>query len=109
MNILLLPPIAFGLILVSLLIFFALSGRLAAKPSTQAAGKTKSYACGEEVTSHRAQPEYTQFFPFAFFFTIMHVVALIVATAPIGSLRISAVAALYLLASAIGLFILYRS
>ena len=72
-------------------------------------GKFKAYACGEDVKDHRATPEYAQFFPFAFFFTIMHVIALIVATAPSGSVRISALAVLYLLAAVMGLFILFRS
>ena len=36
------------------------------------------------------QPDYGQFFPFAFFFTILHVVALMVATVPAGTCGIAA-------------------
>ncbi len=38
------------------------------------------------VKVNRIPPEYRQFFPFAFFFTIMHVVALVVTTVPAGHL-----------------------
>ena len=41
-----------------------------------------AYACGERNVRHYINPDYSQFFPFAFFFTIMHVLALVVATAP---------------------------
>ena len=71
-------------------------------------GRIKSYACGEDVSDSRVQPDYTQFFPFAFFFTIMHVFALIVATVPSGAPSAVAVAFAYMLASVVGLFILFR-
>lgn len=71
-------------------------------------GRFKSYACGEDVKNPRVQPDYSQFFPFAFFFTIMHVVALIVATIPVGSLSAAIIGCVYLIAAAIGLFILFR-
>ena len=82
------PPVAFalmlGLVWLHSLGFGALARRLnPAKP--QSAARLSAYACGEPVTDHKSQPDYSQFFPFAWFFTIMHVVALIVATMPRGS------------------------
>jgi len=74
----------------------------------QPEGKTKAYACGEDVADHRAQPDYSQFFHFAFFFTIMHVVALVVTTLPTGVPSAAAFAAAFLVSAAVGLFILFR-
>ena len=72
-------------------------------------GKNKAYACGEDVADHRAQPDYRQFFPFAFFFTIMHVVVLVVATAPTPmDMKLVIVPVLYVITAIIGLLILFR-
>jgi NADH:ubiquinone oxidoreductase subunit 3 (subunit A) len=107
-NWLLLPPIAFLVLLAFGIIVSFFTSRLAYKAKTHPKGKFKAYACGEDVPCHRLQPNYSQFFPFAFFFTIMHVLALIVATAPASAVRTSGVDVLYLLAAVVGLFILYR-
>jgi NADH-quinone oxidoreductase subunit A len=107
-NWLLLPPIAFIVLLAAGILLSLLSSRLAFRGGKPGAGQAKAYACGEDVECHRAQPDYSQFFPFAFFFTIMHVVALIVATVPSGTLKITGIAVLYLLAALSGLFILFR-
>ena len=108
-TLLLLPPILFVVVLACAMLFSGLVRPLAAKPTRPAGGKNAAYACGEDVQNHHTQPEYAQFFPFAFFFTIMHVIALIVATAPSGNVQIAALAVLYLLAAVMGLFILFRS
>ena len=108
MNMLLLPPIAFALVIGVTATLMLVLSRLSAGPSVHSSGKTKAYACGEDVKEHRGQPDYSQFFPFAIFFTIMHVVALIVATVPVGNLGVSCLAVLYLLASGVGLLILYK-
>ena len=52
--------------------------------------------------------DYGQFFPFAFFFTILHVVTLIVATSPGRSLQELAIAGVYVLGALLGLSILFR-
>jgi len=44
--------------------------------------ETDSYACGQKNIRHYVNPDFSQFFPYAFFFTIMHVLVLVVATAP---------------------------
>jgi NADH-quinone oxidoreductase subunit A len=101
---LLAPPIAFMILLgVSTGISF-LSRRLAAR-GLESDSKTKSYACGEDMPENQGQPEYSQFFKFAFFFTIMHVVVLAVATDPAG---ISIMSALYLGVTVLSLFMLFR-
>lgn len=109
MNLLLLPPILFVVVLGFVMLFVGVVRPLAVKNTKPGAGRDKAYACGEDVKIHMGQPEYKQFFPFAYFFTIMHVIALIVATAPSGNVQIAALAVLYLLAAVMGLFILFRS
>ena len=106
---LLVPPIAFLILLLAVWIEYRGLALLALGEKWESApGKTKSYACGEDMPTNRVQPDYSQFFSFAFFFTIMHVVALVAATVPGGATSASLLAAVYLVASAIGLFILYR-
>jgi NADH-quinone oxidoreductase subunit A len=103
-NILLSPPIAFFILLgVSLLLAFV--SKLIAAKGIVSTGKEESYACGEDVQLHKVQPDYSQFFSFAFFFTIMHVVALIVATM---SKDISIMAYIYIFTAILALFILFR-
>jgi NADH:ubiquinone oxidoreductase subunit 3 (subunit A) len=106
---LLCPPAAFLVILAASGLMSVVFSGLALRSKNKAPGKTKAYACGEDVANHHAQPEYSQFFPFAFFFTIMHVVALIVATVPVANGSVVLLAGLYLLAAVTGLFILYRN
>jgi NADH-quinone oxidoreductase subunit A len=77
------------------------------KDARPAKGKGQPYACGHDM-NHRVRPDYSQFFHFAFFFTIMHVVVLMVATVPGGSTKAAVMAAFFLVASAIGLFISFR-
>ncbi|MFH1223891.1 MAG: hypothetical protein V1647_06085 [Pseudomonadota bacterium] len=108
MNYLLLPPIVFFIILVVVSIQAYFMKKLAFQGKDEP-GKNKAYACGEDVSDHRVQPDYRQFFPFAFFFTIMHVVALVIATAPNpSSMSDVFVPALYVVCAIIGLLILFR-
>jgi NADH-quinone oxidoreductase subunit A len=107
-NWLFLPPIAFGVCLLAVALLEVASRSLAPR-GADSPGKTKAYACGEDPITNRVQPAYGEYFPFAFFFTIMHVAALLVATIPQGGLKkFIGVAALYLLAALSGLFILFR-
>lgn len=106
---LLVSPVLFLVLLVAAALLYRLLGVLSLPATAQpGGGRGKAYACGEDVKDHHAQPEYSQFFPFAFFFTIMHVFALVVATVPAGNLAAMAMAACYAIGSAIGLFILFR-
>ncbi|MDR3552341.1 MAG: hypothetical protein P4L75_04375 [Clostridia bacterium] len=103
-NIWLAPPIVFIVFLIILLGVSLLAGKMAAK-GADSASKTKSYACGESDYASMGQLEYSQFFKVAFFFTIMHVIVLILATVPAG---MSVMAALYFIIAIVALIILFR-
>jgi len=106
-NLLLLPPFVFIIILI---VSFAVSlgfSKLAFKGHAST-GKMKQYACGEDIPVQQLRPDYSQFFPFAIFFTIMHVVALISTTIPIEFSSGYVIAAVYILCALVGLLILFR-
>ena len=102
--VLLAPPVTFGIYLLLSFALNAFSRRLAAR-GTDSDGKEKPYACGEDMPENQGQPDYSEFFKFAFFFTIVHVVALVVATDPNGLTITSAV---YLGVTVLALFMLLR-
>jgi NADH-quinone oxidoreductase subunit A len=58
---------------------------------TDTGGKLTSYACGEDMPGTKIQFGYRLFFFVALFFTIMHVAALVIATAPAGKIALFAV------------------
>ncbi len=102
-------PIVFVVVLVLMLVFLRLLKVMAPSVITaKGSGKGKAYACGEDVKENKAQPDYRQFVPFAFFFTIMHVLALVVATVPEKSVPATAIAVGYGVSLVIGLFVLFR-
>jgi len=81
---LLIPPIAFSLIMLAVLILSGLMKKVSFR-GPLGPGAKKPYSCGEDMEENAYRPEYGQFFSFAFFFTIMHVAALVVATIPSGA------------------------
>lgn len=103
-------PITFVVVMIIMMIILRILGTVAPSVKTpKNSGKLKAYACGEDVKNHRIAPDYSEFFPFAFFFTIMHVLALVVATVPAdGGKAVAVIAIGYASALAIGLFILFR-
>jgi NADH:ubiquinone oxidoreductase subunit 3 (subunit A) len=108
-KVLLVPAIAFLVVLAVFLVQLYLMSRVAWRGKSDGAGKTKAYACGEDVPDHKINPDYSQFFPFAFFFTIMHVVALILATVPAVAGRASyGLAAIFIVIALTSLFVLFR-
>jgi NADH:ubiquinone oxidoreductase subunit 3 (subunit A) len=102
------PPLAFLIVLAAVMALFLLSNRCASPKRKDAGASQKAYACGEDFKGHMIQPDYSQFFPFAFFFTILHVVALVIATVPAEDLGTFAVAAVYVVGAVMGLVILLR-
>jgi NADH-quinone oxidoreductase subunit A len=110
-NWLLSPPIALPVLLLAVGAFSLLMRGLRVK-GPGAAGMTKPYACGEEQ-SDAVWTDYGAFFPFAFFFTILHVSALTITSVPMAAigayLGTYLLAGLYLLAAVTALSILYRS
>jgi len=110
-TLLLVPPVLFGVMRVIVLLEYVGFGGFRLKQPAgkqMPPGKTKAYACGEDVADHRAQPGYSQFFHFAFFFTIMHVVALVMTTVPAGVPVAAALAVAFIASAIVGLFILFR-
>ena len=106
-ELLLMPPIAFVVVLAGVLGLSFLLSRFSAKSSGIAKG-LQPYACGEDVPDHLIQPDYSQFFPFAFFFTILHVVSMTVTTASVEMVSSFVTVVLYLLGAIVGLIVLYR-
>ncbi len=108
-DLLVIPPITFAVVLALVWlqsVGFRVLGLRKKEPPPR--GQLEPYACGEDVPDHRAQPDYSQFFPFAFFFTIMHVVALVVATVPRGSPVVSGLAIAFLAAASVAVYVLFR-
>jgi hypothetical protein len=102
------PPAAFAILFAAILVLYLLTKRLAIRPAKDVPGKRKLYACGEDLPIRRVQPDYRQFFPFAFFFTMMHVVALILATIPAGDLSSHGLGLVYVGGAMVGLIVLFR-
>ena len=106
---LLLPPIAFVIVFIFAWVqYLSLKVLSAGEVWPQEKGTTESYACGHHVSDSRRNPNYSQFFPFAFFFTIMHVVALVVATYPRGEIAAVWLGVGYLTTASVSLFILFK-
>ncbi len=103
-HILLAPPVVFIIYLALSFGLSALSKKLAAR-GENVGSKENAYACGEDMEQNQAQPDYSEFFKFAFFFTIMHVIALVVATDPGG---LSITSGVYLGVTVLSLFMLLR-
>ncbi|HTY45061.1 MAG TPA: hypothetical protein VMD52_03605 [Patescibacteria group bacterium] len=108
-NWLLSPPVAFIIILLASFLFSRLCAKLSFRPGKHTEGEGKSYACGEDNYDHMAQPDYSTFFPFAFFFTIAHVATLIMNTVPVQTSQTFILAILYIIGAVIGLHVLLRS
>jgi NADH-quinone oxidoreductase subunit A len=106
-NPLLIPPIAFSIVMLVVMAQSFLMKKTSFRGKL-GVGATKAYSCGEDMEVNAFRPEYGQFFSFAFFFSIMHVVALVVATMPSGLPGSYFIAALYVVGALIGLMALLR-
>ena len=103
-NVLLSPPVAFGVfLLVAYLVY--LFGKLIGAPVVAQGGKLEPYACGEDFVADKFSFGYRRFFIAAIFFTMMHVAVLSIATAPGGLLAYRALT--YLVTIAASITILY--
>jgi hypothetical protein len=105
---LLLPPVALTLLVLVVWALSRASGTLSFHRKDPKGALDKPYAGGENIGTHRVQVDYGQFFPFAFFFTILHVVTLVVATSPARTLQSVGIAIIYVLGAVLGLSILFR-
>lgn len=97
------PPVAFAIFILVGLGLLWLGSAMAAKGQDYP-GKLDQYACGEPFPAAKVQPDYAAFFPFALFFTIIHVTALIMATLPAGNIALMGV--LYMTGITISLYTL---
>ena len=88
-NVLLSPPVAFLIFLGFAGLVYAL-GKAMGPKLNNVGGKLATYACGEDIPGTKIQFGYRLFFFVALFFTIMHVAALVIATAPAGKLALFA-------------------
>jgi NADH-quinone oxidoreductase subunit A len=102
------PPFVFIILFFITAILFWFCSRYAFRKKEKSPGAKKAYACGEDFQEHLIQPDYSQFFPFAFFFTILHVVALVIATVPAETIGTFAIAVAYVIGAIMGLIILLR-
>jgi NADH:ubiquinone oxidoreductase subunit 3 (subunit A) len=105
-RLLIAPPVAFVVVLLVTGGFAYALSHLSYRSKNQPGGAKKPYSCGEEAPHQMIQPNYSQFFHYAFFFTILHVVALFITTVPTETVVTFLIAAVYILGAVIGLFIL---
>ncbi len=76
------PPIAFIIFL--LVAYLLYKGGSTLGPRTKVEGKKlATYFCGEDIPGKKVQPAY-HFFRFAFFFLVLDIAVLVIATVPSG-------------------------
>ncbi|MCL2832434.1 MAG: hypothetical protein FWD78_04615 [Treponema sp.] len=97
-------PLDFLLLLIVISVLSVLARGLSPRGASSN-GKGEPYACGQNVSTGRIQPSYSDFFPFAFFFTIMHVATLVLCTIPSGALWMSVP---FLAIAGLSIIILFR-
>ncbi|MDO8662126.1 MAG: hypothetical protein Q7K98_02745 [Candidatus Omnitrophota bacterium] len=107
-NLLVSPPVVFTIILALLFLLNRLCAGIAFHSDKNQASCCKSYACGENNFNSNAQPDYSLFFPFAFFFTLAHVATLMITTIPFIDAGALMIAMFYIISGIIGLYILLR-
>jgi hypothetical protein len=99
---LLYPPVAFLILLLIGYLIYRLSRAMGPKPN-MVEGKLSTYACGEDIPGKKVQYGY-HLFHFAFFFTVLHVAALVIATVPSGNIAMLGI--IYLLIALITVIVL---
>ncbi len=107
-KLLLTPPIAFSIILFTTILVSFCFSKLSFNGKKQSKGSGEAYACGEDMYDHMVQPDYSNFFPFAFFFTLAHVGTLIIVTIPVETIKSFNMAVVYIIGIIVGLSILFR-
>lgn len=107
-KLLLSVPAAFMLLLLVAWLLSRAFSVFAFRPDKKAGGSGKAYACGEDNYDNAAQPDYSTFFAFAFFFTLAHVATLVMTTVPAVQMGSGALIVVYILGAAAGLYVLLR-
>ena len=83
-QVLLTPPVAFVMYIGLVAILYGF-GRLLAPAGRKTARKSSLYAGGEVAETQKAAPGYRRFFIVALFFAVLHLGALVLATAGLAS------------------------
>lgn len=98
------PPVVF---MIFFLIFLLWSRNMSKYSHNSVGGERKSsaYACGQQNVQNYVNPDYSQFFPYAFFYTIMHVLVLVIATASYDAMLLPIV---YIAAGILSLIIIFK-
>jgi NADH:ubiquinone oxidoreductase subunit 3 (subunit A) len=104
---LLFPPIVFMVLLTAIWVVSIALSKFSYRASSSQEGK-KPYACGEDTYDSSAQPDYSAFFPYAYFFTLAHVATLMLTTVTVVDMHIPVLALVYISAVGVGLYILLR-
>lgn len=103
-NILLSPPVVFGVFVALAYGLYRLGGALAAQGEDHP-GKHQPYACGEDLVPPQAQLTYHAFFKLALMFSILHLATLVIATLPASGVS-RRVATAYLVGIGVSVFVL---
>lgn len=75
------PPVIFGVILILGAMVLKWLGRYSNK-SELGEHTLDPYACGQRDVENYVNPDYSQFYSYAFIFTVVHILIMVVATAP---------------------------
>lgn len=78
------PPVIFVLMFFSVAMLSKWLSKYSAKGKTSEQA-LDPYACGQRDVENYVNPDYSQYFPYAFIFTVVHILILVVATAPSGA------------------------
>ncbi|WP_424244035.1 NADH-quinone oxidoreductase subunit A [Elusimicrobium posterum] len=108
-NIFLYPPIIFAVAFIGIWLFSKLTSNFSPRKPSKPKGKFDAYACGEDYTEKKIEPDYKMFFPFAIFFTVLHVAGLMIATLAAASTAwvTTGLACLYICSVGVILVVLY--
>ena len=102
MQVIFWPPVAFAIFFLIGYLIYRTGGVLGASPKVEG-GKLATYACGEDIPGQKVQLGY-HLFHFAFFFTVLHVAALVIATIASGGVALFGI--LYLIIALVAVVIL---
>lgn len=98
------PPIVFAVFLALFTAGMRRARRYAVKGEA-GERELEPYACGQREFESYVNPDYTQFFRYAFVFSVLHVLALVVATAPTDAMALPLA---YVAAGVLTLSIIFR-
>jgi len=98
------PPILF-VIFISLGGLMLGVGKLISAKGTENPGKFIHYSCGEDLETPPLELNYHAFFRLALLFGILHIVALVISTIPVG-MDLKYISVIYIVGTAVSILIL---